>query len=305
VTGSGTLDPNRPLEREQMIDLIVDCFGWDRSVVERRLSRETACSGWNVVSDVLARDITPFKWSDRLAEFYGDTDAFIYELMLYNSETSRIGLRRSLIEIVDQERRGAGGRRLQVLLWGDGLGFDSLAVAEALPDVDVTYFEISDLSSRFAEFLFARAGLTRIRVIRSLSDADAGRYDVVSAIDVLEHVPDPPAWVREARGVLREGGVAVIKEAFDAIIAARPTHLRASAVRYAYRTPTLFERHGFATERFGNFPFVFRRGRRPAARLTSARLYYHLTTPVKLLLLMPRLLGRPDLEAFIRRCPPA
>jgi SAM-dependent methyltransferase len=293
------VDPLRPLSIEQMTDLVVACFGWPREEVSRRLRREHACSGVNVAEDVIARGVPPFVWSDALALFYETTQAFVYELLIYNSQPERIQLRKTLLQIVSDEQ-SRRGRPVSVLLWGDGLGFDSLAVGLAFEDADVTYFEISDLSSQFAARMF-RGHAHNVRVTRQLSEGDRGRYDVVAAIDVMEHVPDPQAWIADVATALRPGGVAVIKEAFDAVIASRPTHLKQSAWRFAYRTPRLFERGGFVTERYGNFPFLFRLGDGMRASLKS-RLYYYLTTPLKQLLIVPRLLSQPDLDAFVRQC---
>jgi SAM-dependent methyltransferase len=295
------IDPRVALTPAQMADLVVACFGWPREEVETRLRRELACSGWNVVTDVIERGVPPFVWSDAMGAFYATTRAFIYELLIYNAQPERLLLRERLLRIVAAEQARAAGRPVSVLLWGDGLGFDALAVAQAFPQAAVTYFEISDLSPAFAAHLFARAGVGHIRMARALEPGDTGRHDVVAAMDVMEHVPDPSGWTHEVAAVLRPGGVAVIKEAFDAVIASRPTHLRASAWRYAYRTPRLFEDAGFVTERYGNFPFVFRLGGGTPAPL-GARLYYHLTTPVKRARILPRLLRPQDPAAFLARC---
>ena len=295
------VDPRVALTPAQMTSLVVDCFGWPRADVEDRLRRERACSGWNVASDLVERGVPPFVWSGAMGAFYATTRAFIYELLVYNAQPERLLLRERLLALVQTEQARVATRPLSVLLWGDGLGFDALAVAQALPEAEVTYYEISELSSAFAARLFASAGASRIRMVRALDPGDAARHDVVAAMDVMEHVPDPAVWVRDVAGVLRPGGVAAIKEAFDAVIASRPTHLRDSAWRYAYRTPRLFEDAGFVTERYGNFPYIFRLGHGTPAPL-GARLHYHLSTPVKLARILPRLLRRPDPVAFLRGC---
>lgn len=64
--------------------------------------------------------------------------------------------------------------------------------------------DVSSFSVRYAQVHF---GLTTYHGSLTSLDFEAGAYDAVTMWDVIEHVPDPAAYVRRAAELLRSGGV--------------------------------------------------------------------------------------------------
>jgi SAM-dependent methyltransferase len=86
-------------------------------------------------------------------------------------------------------------------------------------------------------------------------------FDVVVAVNVVEHLPDPEAGVRAIREVLRPGGLCVVhlptisgpvsRLLYRFFYAADPTHVYRPSGR---QVRTQFERHGFRTLRHSHAP---------------------------------------------------
>jgi SAM-dependent methyltransferase len=81
--------------------------------------------------------------------------------------------------------------------------------------------------------VFELAGRS-VRMLTDPGEISAESFDAVVCLDVLEHVPDPPAFVRMIAGCLREGGRLIVHAPFYMIHPAYPTHLKANR-RYSGR----------------------------------------------------------------------
>jgi SAM-dependent methyltransferase len=67
-----------------------------------------------------------------------------------------------------------------------------------------------DVSSFAVEYARSHFGLDVQHGALTELDFPAGSYDLITLMDVIEHVPDPTAYVRRAAELLRSGGVLVL-----------------------------------------------------------------------------------------------
>jgi SAM-dependent methyltransferase len=106
----------------------------------------------------------------------------------------------------------AGGR---VLDFGGGTG--NLALALAAHGFQVDYHELSALQKEFARFRVHRHGLQeRVEILDSWTGLTPGRYDLVCAFDVFEHLPDLAKVVEALAPSIAEGGVLIDTPSFGA-----------------------------------------------------------------------------------------
>jgi 2-polyprenyl-3-methyl-5-hydroxy-6-metoxy-1,4-benzoquinol methylase len=209
--------------------------------VHERLFQESMQGGWNSNRAVRQFHVTPHTYSGRMAALYQESDAFVFELVV-------VHLRPYSQEIDQRVARAVwaqfpGQKNLRILAFGDGIGTDALRFAAT--GHDVAYFDPGGYPSALARFRFRRMNLEhRIRVYNKYEEIPNETFDVLICREVLEHVPDPPALVRNLRRYLRNSGIAVITESFGAVEPCFPTHL-AENRKYQGNTARMFVQVGF------------------------------------------------------------
>lgn len=232
-----------------------------------RLANEMLVIGYNVVQDFIRLQVgPPWVWSPAMQSFYGETDAFVYELLAYHYRPGRRQLREATGGEVGKFLPGGG----RVLCLGDGIGFDACEIAARNRDVEVVSFEFENASSAFARKLIDDMGLSGHTVqLSEPEDLRAGSFDVVVCYGVLEHVPAPAELVRDITRYLKRGGRAFIAEAFESVEPSYPTHLLAN-LKYAGRTISMFEAAGLRFEGIGPQNFrIFVKGPRTSQQSTA------------------------------------
>ncbi len=228
-----------PLKKsEDMIALIARVTGEPTDVVRERLARERREGGVSVREAFAAGGGTPFVYDEAMARFYEETDAFVYELAVWNANGFKKQMGRWVARWLKE--RTPGPRR--VLSIGDGLGFEALRLARK--GHDVTYFELPGVTARFARELIAESGVAlteepdasvvpgRVTYLTDPGAIPSGTFDALVCLDVLEHVPDVPGFLAMILKHLKPGGVLFAHAPFYMIHRSYPTHLRASR-RYA------------------------------------------------------------------------
>lgn len=93
-----------------------------------------------------------------------------------------------------------------------GCGGGILAEALARAGARVTGIDLSELSLEVARQHAVKSGLSidyRLTGVEALAASQAGQYDVVTCMEMLEHVPRPDEVIAHCSTLLKPGGVAV------------------------------------------------------------------------------------------------
>lgn len=220
-----------------VVDWLSEITGQPVGRVRPRLLAECRRLGHNVSEAAREFELTPHVWSERLLAFYGQTDAFLYETAVWNSTRIKAEMR-DVVGRVLAAHLPSGAR---VLCFGDGMGFDSAALAER--GFAVTCYDVSGPGLEFARRVFDRNQLD-VEIETSEANLPAESFDALVCLDVLEHVPNPPAVVRRFSAWLREGGLLAVHAPFFHVDSTRPTHLAANR-QYAGRIRSLYDSAGF------------------------------------------------------------
>ena len=203
--------------------------------VRRRLREEFDHFGIHLRRDFRKASLTPHVWTGEAGRFHRDSRSFPYGLIIWNRNRIKLRMRRWMGEYLAK----LDGRTLEVLMVGEGLGFDAVYLSEA--GHRVTYFDLPGYAPAFARRLFDECAL-EVTLITDQAKIPEGAFDAVVCLDVIEHVPDPSAFVRALRTYLRPRGHLIVHAPFYCIGPGDPTHLDANR-RYSGDL-SLFEKHG-------------------------------------------------------------
>lgn len=105
------------------------------------------------------------------------------------------------------ERVGLAGKRVLDVGCGGGL----LAEAMAARGATVTGIDMGEAPLAVARLHLHESGVAvdyRQATAEALVDSEAGQYDLVTCLELLEHVPQPDSTVRACARLLRPGGSA-------------------------------------------------------------------------------------------------
>ena len=218
MDGAPGFDPLRNVQ--QMASLISEVTGEPAERVIDALEYERHHPGRTVANEFRKRGGPRYQWGPHLDAFYSSTNAFLYELAVWNRNFLKATMRRWTSRHMARQ-----GRPLDVLGIGDGLGFDCLHLARRKHRV--TYFELPGTSEQFARKLFQRNGQD-IPILTDPASIPRESFDALICFDVLEHVPDPVSMVNTLSSYLRPGGLLYVSAPFYMILPWYPTHLRAN-----------------------------------------------------------------------------
>lgn len=221
---------------DTLISMVSSVTGATTAETARALASENAILGSTVWKELKARNIRPYQWSEDLIGFYQGTTAFVFETLVWN----RCELKQQMQDRIVQYLRTRFGRPCRVLVYGDGLGFDSAALA--LAGHDVTYFEVSQKAIQFAKQLFAQLGCS-VRMLTHEDLLHEELYDAVVCLDVLEHVPNPIEMVGSLAKSIGNDGYLLIHAPFWYLAPSVATHL-ASNRRFSGNITRIYKPNG-------------------------------------------------------------
>ncbi|MCH2113895.1 MAG: methyltransferase domain-containing protein [Pirellulales bacterium] len=221
---------------QQLIKIIAETLGRSPELVRSDLREEESDLGKFHREDFKRAGLTPHVWDERFETFYRDTPAPLTGHVVWNRRSEKLKMRAWVGEYLARGR----GSRLQVLAIGDGTGFDSLYLAQC--GHDVTYFELAKDCITFAQRIFDLAGQP-VKIVVDTDELASQSFDVVLCLDVLEHVPNPPEFVRQLASYLRPGGRMIVHAPFFYVTYHNPTHLRANQ-KYSGDLSRLYTQNG-------------------------------------------------------------
>lgn len=209
---SAVLLPDETDPRASCIRELAEYTGLPEAEVERR------CEG--AVDD--QRD----QWyeGDRstpegLIDFYNDCDAYLYELLWWHAleQGEAPAWNARLLTLAREEKTK------RYLDFGAGIGTNSILLAGE--GIEVELADVSDVMQKFAKWRLERRGIAAHYIDLKTTALEPQRYDMISAVDVLEHVPDPLETLEQITNALVPGGLLVFDLIASKPDAERPFHL--------------------------------------------------------------------------------
>lgn len=149
----------------------------------------------NQPSNVDSQEVSKF---DRVAQLWWDPAGKMGMLHVINQLRSQFTF----------DHADVNGKRVVDVGCGGGILTETLAQAGA----DVVGIDQSELTLEVAKQHAAKSGLTidyRIQTVEELAEKEAGTYDVVTCLEMIEHVPDPAAIIAACARLLKPGGHAI------------------------------------------------------------------------------------------------
>ena len=204
------LDPYTDLRASLVGELAAYLDKPKEEVLERcRAGADELAEAWRAADPRTAEEV---------AAFYEQTDAYLYDLTWWHA----LAEDESALAGVEAFEAAVGHRARTVLDFGSGIG--SLGLLMARHGLDVTLAEINPTLSDYARWRFDLRGLSASFLNAGSEALPGAAFDFVSAVDVLEHLPDPRAALRILAAALRPGGTLFVHLPPEAD-GSRPMHL--------------------------------------------------------------------------------
>ena len=263
------------LSQDRVIDTIAVVTNSTRNVIKEKVNAELQSAGSAVNQDMKTFDVVPYQPSSQMDDLYRSGHSFAIELAANYNDSARIKMAAFILVRLCTERTRVG-RNLKILAVGDGIGSDSIRLASAGFDVDYMDYEASVTSKVATEnFLkFKDSESTSAGVLRVLNrhEIEAGTYDAVISLEVIEHVEKPQDFLYFLQQQLMAEGLLFLSDCFPGIKDYWQTHLlsneRLSGLVPLMAAPCGLAFQGFCQEPLYK-PYVFQRSDAPINQLIS------------------------------------
>ncbi len=154
-----------------------------------------------LLKDWRARKIDPTN-SEVVTRFYAETELYLFDLLAIEIDTTDARQKQLLDLATFLKSQG----KLNGIDYGSGIG--TLGIYFNRHGIRCDFADVSEANLSFIKRRLETRQLTDPRCINLMSGTiESGRYDFVTAFDVLEHVTAPVDLIREISGKLREGGI--------------------------------------------------------------------------------------------------
>jgi len=184
----------------------------DRAEIEARCARAVAALKGEWEAKVIPGS------RDSIEQFYDESQNTIYDLMWWHTLTEDASPL-SYVTALHFARRYGGRRYLD---FGAGVGSGSILFARH--GFDVTLADISSTLLRFSAWRLDRRRLPATYVDLKTAELPAGAFDLVTAMDVFEHLVDPVGTVDRLAATLKAGGFLYTRIAAE-VDEDRPQHI--------------------------------------------------------------------------------
>ncbi len=175
-----------------------------------------------------------------MERFYVDSDAFIFETMVESCRIGKMVVMERIKERIQKyiEKNACG--TINILMYGDGVGSDTIFLSQVFKsNTNFFYFDVPGSKTyEFAMKRFKKRNI-KVEVLNNVEKIPLNFFDIVVCLEVLEHLPEPLFAIKKISDVLKENGICLLTESFDAVSPNFPTHLKKN-LKYAYKTPFLF-----------------------------------------------------------------
>ncbi len=185
---------------------------------------ERRCSiGWKGVEDEWHERVDPSPSALAIEQFYDRTEAYLYNLTWWHTLVEDDTPLAYVLALQFGRRHGC--RRYLDF----GAGISSGGILFARHGFEVASADISSSLIKFSEWRFAKRGIASRLVDLKANVMPAESFDLITAMDVFEHLVDGAAAVDQIAGALAPGGLLYGRFAAEQDDA-RPQHIARSFV---------------------------------------------------------------------------
>lgn len=206
--------------------------------------------------------------TDEILNFYDRTRSYIFEHVWWHA--TDLSLNAVNVAIIDYACRQGARTYLD---FGSGVGANAMLAARS--GLSVTLADVSATMLDFARWRMERRGLRAQYIYLRKQPLPQAGFDLLTALDVMEHLPRPADEIRKMCAALRTGGLLIFnaRPGFDA---ERPMHILPTLypVRRALRGNGLRAEPGAEADRIRALDyFVLRKSSDGAVKNLGWRLY--------------------------------